>query len=174
MSSIVDMSAWWEHCLVYAERWAAYYQEHPSPLSTNGIERNPQRLAISRMAECAAAVACELDPLEAIRWEIGPDSGCDFMAGVLRVEVKSSDGPHLAFPANKVRFFDKYQFDVMLFVQVLDEPQLPHAYKVHGWVFKRWFLVNKKVGAPMRDGGWSVPASSLFPVSLLVLLKGAA
>ena len=49
-------------CELYGEQQAAWYEKHPSLLSSHGIERDPKRLAHGRMCECAVCLALGENP----------------------------------------------------------------------------------------------------------------
>lgn len=107
-------------------------------VSSHGVERDPVKLAWSKMAECAFCYWADLD-IEDLKWETDrADPGSDIRWYLLLIDVKHTFWPngHLIWPINKRLFFDSKKFDVLVLVRGRED------FEISGWCFKHEFKAN--------------------------------
>ena len=172
LQPIVTLPDWWiDRCHRWAEDFVAERERmraegvhtRSTELARMGIERDPAKIAHSKMDEVAAAMCFGVDPLTQLNWQLIPDDGLDFKTGKLRVDVKGSHfgSEYLIWPQWKNEFFDKAGFDVMVFVQ----HHAPFRFRLNGWTAKGFFRLHHEVAGyhhKLLRGTWHLHEDRLW------------
>lgn len=153
-----------DKCYAFGEKVVDSYQRGKKEASRNlalkgkpPIDADVEVQAAGRMAECAACIYLELDPIKELDWSSKCDGGYDFkMHNGIKVDVKASTHPHarkLIWPVTKVDFLEKAA-DVLLFAKVrLDKAQmLGVPVELVGWVFKDEFIQHHQIAESWERG----------------------
>lgn len=135
--------------------------------------------AMSKVGECAGAMACGVDPND-LDWDhTRMDPGYDFLLQTLKVDVKSTvsaGAKHLIYPCDKTQDFDRHNVDVFLMVWMAGHKDKNFGYcEARGWSFKDEFLINKHIVTKadwkvyrMTPGTWALPQAYLMPMGVLM------
>ena len=130
------------------------------------IDNNVEFQSMSRVCECAGAMAMGLDPRAVIKWTDGPDPGWDFIFEKIKIDVKGSwSGSSLIWPRSKNHLLEGHRADVLMMVWTAKKKALNYGQSIaHGWVTKENFI-RYKLTAPknhfLDEGTYYMPAENL-------------
>jgi|GEM_PF-4306283 len=135
-------------------------------VSSHGAATNPRLQAQSKAGEVAFALYRHLDPLAAVKWDIGwADRGfdvCDRLG--FRTDVKTIDGGKhfLLWPVRKRELFAAKRFDLLALVKAEGS-----RFTICGWLPKDDFARLKNVarcgdGTSLTPGTWYVHENELL------------
>jgi len=78
---------------------------------------NEQAQFVGKLCECAVAIACDLDPRDAVQWDHRGSVNHDLLFRDWRIEVKGSDHPNahcLIWPITKLHLLAQMRSDTLL------------------------------------------------------------
>ena len=132
------------------------------------IDNDVKVQAMSRVCECAGAMAMRLDPRDAIKWTGGPDPGWDFVFRDSRWDVKGSwSGSSLIWSRFKNHLLASSRADILMMVYTDppdDNGNCTGNSIAHGWVTKDNFIKYKLTAGPfdkLDEGTYNMPAENL-------------
>jgi hypothetical protein len=164
-------------CFIWGIEMADYYRDNPSSasraVSSHNMHDNPEGLADGKRGECIAALHFDLDPLIALSWRVAIPDKCDLIVGGFRVDVKRTgyNGSRLIWPINKWRYYDNYQFDLLVLTKTRTMAVEESEGYVAGWCEKTRFKRNCRIAdgqEPISPGTpyiseWRLDSMGIFP-----------
>lgn len=143
-----------ERCWRFGLALARKYEETPAAtaLSMLGIERDPRKLAESKVGECVSALHFGLDPSAVILWSVaGPDGGDDMLAGRTLLDTKNTRPryEYLFWPIAKRHIFWDKNFHVLVLTKARlvladDDSVAVAAGHCVGWLGKKEFWARHR------------------------------
>jgi hypothetical protein len=165
-----------DRCIDYGDAKIEEAKRNPNSRSASvawgDALTNPDVWTRSKIAECAACLYFELDPVPTLRWGQGTDPGWDFPVqvpgGWPLVDVKETHTKTLFWPIYKNSFFDQEPFHIL--ISATAEIGLSYA-TIHGWLSKGEFRARRIVsrglrGEPKEPGTRYVPHERLHRMAI--------
>lgn len=173
---VIVPDSWHRRSREWGEALKQHYDGGGSPnslaVSSHGAEGNIALQQSAKLAECAFCVWGNLDPGQALKWDLVPDGGFDAVWQGIKPDVKSTqhrNARYLFWPVKKTHLFDSKRFDVLVLVEAsIEDPRCT----LRGWVKKSAFRRDRLV-ATEGDGTKLTPdtrymlAENLWSMELL-------